>query len=45
MKAFHQRFYELFHQFVHDGINVFDASNLAVSVIQHEVRTTGRTYS
>lgn len=45
MKTFHQRFYELFHQFVHDGINEFDASNLAVSVIQHEVRTTGRTYS
>lgn len=45
MKTFHERFYELFHQFVRDGINEFDASNLAVSVIQYEVRTTEQTYS
>lgn len=45
MKTFHQRYYELYHQFVAAGYDILDAMNLAVSQIQYEVRTIGRTYS
>lgn len=45
MKTFHQRYYELYNQFVAAGYDILDAMNLAVSQIQYEVRTTGRTYN